>query len=211
MWDTFPLEGGEEIFGGPRKIIIHQGGVLACFVRGLGCRAKSRLEGSETLGVSKVTIGPIQLSGLPPVQQEWSLGSHLWRDPPGPPLGADGGSLHQVSPASLRGQLREKDVFPSQPRPHLPKPPLLCLLKDVEETPRPVCSLRGRRGSFPGSGALSPHPASSPPSAAPSLSSKRTYRVLLGKQNLKESEAGEVAVAVEKAIVHEKWNSLLIM
>ncbi|KAM6435541.1 chymotrypsin-C-like [Liasis olivaceus] len=47
--------------------------------------------------------------------------------------------------------------------------------------------------------------------AAHCISSKRTYRVLLGNQKLKEEEAGEVAVAVEKAIVHEKWNSLLII
>ncbi|KAM3824402.1 chymotrypsin-C [Vipera latastei] len=47
--------------------------------------------------------------------------------------------------------------------------------------------------------------------AAHCISSKRIYRVLLGKHNLKEAEAGEVAVAVEKAIVHEKWNSLLII
>ncbi|XP_026576693.1 chymotrypsin-C-like [Pseudonaja textilis] len=47
--------------------------------------------------------------------------------------------------------------------------------------------------------------------AAHCISSKRTYRVLLGKQNLRVAEAGEVAVAVEKAIVHEKWNSLFII
>uniref|UniRef100_A0A8D2KWV3 Peptidase S1 domain-containing protein n=1 Tax=Varanus komodoensis TaxID=61221 RepID=A0A8D2KWV3_VARKO len=42
-------------------------------------------------------------------------------------------------------------------------------------------------------------------------SSSRTYRVVLGKQNLKEEEVGSVAVAVEKMIVHEKWNSFLII
>ncbi|XP_060132124.1 chymotrypsin-C-like [Zootoca vivipara] len=47
--------------------------------------------------------------------------------------------------------------------------------------------------------------------AAHCISSGRTYRVLLGKHNLKEEEAGSVAVAVEKSIVHEKWNSFLII
>ncbi|XP_063001508.1 chymotrypsin-C-like [Elgaria multicarinata webbii] len=46
--------------------------------------------------------------------------------------------------------------------------------------------------------------------AAHCISSSRTYRVFLGKQNLKEEEAGSVAVDVEKMIVHEKWNALLI-
>uniref|UniRef100_A0A670J791 Peptidase S1 domain-containing protein n=1 Tax=Podarcis muralis TaxID=64176 RepID=A0A670J791_PODMU len=41
--------------------------------------------------------------------------------------------------------------------------------------------------------------------------SSRTYRVLLGKQNLEVEEAGSVAVAVEKLIVHEKWNSFLVI
>ncbi|XP_060115634.1 chymotrypsin-C-like [Heteronotia binoei] len=47
--------------------------------------------------------------------------------------------------------------------------------------------------------------------AAHCISSSRTYRVVLGKQNLEEEEAGSVAVAVEKLIVHEKWNSFLIV
>ncbi|XP_027760872.1 chymotrypsin-C-like isoform X1 [Empidonax traillii] len=39
-----------------------------------------------------------------------------------------------------------------------------------------------------------------------------TYRVLLGKQDLSEDdEPGSVAVGVEKTIVHEKWNSYLII
>ncbi|XP_070615755.1 chymotrypsin-C-like [Erythrolamprus reginae] len=42
--------------------------------------------------------------------------------------------------------------------------------------------------------------------AAHCISSTQTYRVLLGKQNLKVAEAGQMAVAVEKAIVHEKWD-----
>ncbi|XP_020636785.1 chymotrypsin-C [Pogona vitticeps] len=47
--------------------------------------------------------------------------------------------------------------------------------------------------------------------AAHCISSRLTYRVVLGKQNLDEEEAGSVAVAVEKTIVHEKWNSILII
>ncbi|NWJ11897.1 CTRC protein, partial [Crypturellus undulatus] len=46
--------------------------------------------------------------------------------------------------------------------------------------------------------------------AAHCISSFYTYRVALGKQNLKEEEAGAVNVAVEKIIVHENWNSKLI-
>lgn len=43
-------------------------------------------------------------------------------------------------------------------------------------------------------------------------SSSLTYRVVLGKQDLAEdNEPGSVAVGVEKTIVHEKWNSFLIM
>uniref|UniRef100_A0A8D0ERA6 Peptidase S1 domain-containing protein n=1 Tax=Strix occidentalis caurina TaxID=311401 RepID=A0A8D0ERA6_STROC len=38
-----------------------------------------------------------------------------------------------------------------------------------------------------------------------------TYRVVLGKQVLSEDEPGSVAVGVEKIIVHEKWNSFLII
>ncbi|XP_073172869.1 chymotrypsin-C-like isoform X1 [Lepidochelys kempii] len=45
--------------------------------------------------------------------------------------------------------------------------------------------------------------------AAHCISNSRTYRVLLGKQNLEVEEPGSVAAAVEKIIVHEKWNSFL--
>uniref|UniRef100_A0A674K9L9 pancreatic elastase II n=1 Tax=Terrapene triunguis TaxID=2587831 RepID=A0A674K9L9_9SAUR len=38
-------------------------------------------------------------------------------------------------------------------------------------------------------------------------SSSRTYRVLLGKYNLKATEQGSIAVSPEKIIVHEGWNS----
>ncbi|XP_034609551.1 chymotrypsin-C-like [Trachemys scripta elegans] len=47
--------------------------------------------------------------------------------------------------------------------------------------------------------------------AAHCISSSRTYRVLLGKQNLEVEEPGSVAAAVEKIIVHEKWNTFLIV
>ncbi|XP_068026021.1 LOW QUALITY PROTEIN: chymotrypsin-C [Melanerpes formicivorus] len=48
--------------------------------------------------------------------------------------------------------------------------------------------------------------------AAHCISSSLTYRVFLGKQNLEvENEAGSRAVGVEKTIVHEKWNSFLII
>ncbi|XP_025929829.1 chymotrypsin-C [Apteryx rowi] len=47
--------------------------------------------------------------------------------------------------------------------------------------------------------------------AAHCISSSRTYRVVLGKQNLAEQEPGAVAAAVEKIIVHENWNSYLII
>ncbi|XP_058674653.1 chymotrypsin-C-like [Ammospiza caudacuta] len=48
--------------------------------------------------------------------------------------------------------------------------------------------------------------------AAHCISSSKTYRVVLGKQDLSEAdEPGSVAVAVEKTIVHEKWNSILII
>ncbi|KAL8198569.1 UNVERIFIED_CONTAM: hypothetical protein K2H54_016557 [Gekko kuhli] len=48
--------------------------------------------------------------------------------------------------------------------------------------------------------------------AAHCISSSRTYRVEVGIQNLKEEgEPGSVAIAVEKTIVHEKWNSFLIV
>nr|XP_020827631.1 chymotrypsin-C isoform X1 [Phascolarctos cinereus] len=46
--------------------------------------------------------------------------------------------------------------------------------------------------------------------AAHCISNSRTYRVLLGKNNLEvEEEDGSVAVAVDTIFVHEKWNSLL--
>ncbi|KAM6296250.1 chymotrypsin-C [Aegotheles albertisi] len=48
--------------------------------------------------------------------------------------------------------------------------------------------------------------------AAHCISSSQTYRVVLGKQDLSvEDEPGSVAMGVEKIIVHEKWNSLLIV
>ncbi|XP_028921795.2 chymotrypsin-C [Ornithorhynchus anatinus] len=46
--------------------------------------------------------------------------------------------------------------------------------------------------------------------AAHCISNAKTYRVVLGKSNLKEEETGSQVVAVEKIFVHEKWNSLLI-
>ncbi|NXE29330.1 CTRC protein, partial [Ardeotis kori] len=48
--------------------------------------------------------------------------------------------------------------------------------------------------------------------AAHCISSSMTYRVVLGKQVLSEvDEPGSVAVGVDKIIVHEKWNSFLII
>ncbi|XP_032935629.1 LOW QUALITY PROTEIN: chymotrypsin-C-like [Catharus ustulatus] len=48
--------------------------------------------------------------------------------------------------------------------------------------------------------------------AAHCISSSLTYRVVLGKQDLAvDDEAGSVAVGVEKTIVHEKWNSILVL
>ncbi|NXD88299.1 CTRC protein, partial [Halcyon senegalensis] len=48
--------------------------------------------------------------------------------------------------------------------------------------------------------------------AAHCISSTLTYRVVLGKQNLAiEDEPGSLAVGVDKIIVHEKWNSFLII
>uniref|UniRef100_A0A7M4FLG0 Chymotrypsin-C-like n=1 Tax=Crocodylus porosus TaxID=8502 RepID=A0A7M4FLG0_CROPO len=47
--------------------------------------------------------------------------------------------------------------------------------------------------------------------AAHCISNSRKYQVVLGKQNLKEEEAGSVAAGVEKIIVHEKWNSIQII
>ncbi|XP_009078179.1 PREDICTED: chymotrypsin-C-like, partial [Acanthisitta chloris] len=42
--------------------------------------------------------------------------------------------------------------------------------------------------------------------------SSMTYRVVLGKQDLSvDDEPGSVAVDVDKMIVHEKWNSYLII
>ncbi|XP_051847357.1 chymotrypsin-C [Antechinus flavipes] len=46
--------------------------------------------------------------------------------------------------------------------------------------------------------------------AAHCISKGKTYRVLLGKNNLVEEEAGSVAMAVDTIFVHEKWNSLLV-
>lgn len=43
-------------------------------------------------------------------------------------------------------------------------------------------------------------------------SSSLTYRVVLGKQDLLTDDGtGIVAVGVEKTIVHEKWNSFLVL
>ncbi|XP_006037749.1 chymotrypsin-C-like [Alligator sinensis] len=47
--------------------------------------------------------------------------------------------------------------------------------------------------------------------AAHCISKSNTYRVVLGKQNLRQEEPGSVVAAVEKIIVHEKWNSLFII
>ncbi|KAK1116363.1 chymotrypsin-like elastase family member 2A [Acipenser oxyrinchus oxyrinchus] len=47
--------------------------------------------------------------------------------------------------------------------------------------------------------------------AAHCISKSRTYRVELGKYNLKEAEAGSIAVPAAQIIVHEKWNSLFIL
>ncbi|XP_030918793.1 chymotrypsin-C-like [Geospiza fortis] len=48
--------------------------------------------------------------------------------------------------------------------------------------------------------------------AAHCISSYMTYRVVLGKQDLSEDdEPGSVAVGVEKMIVHEDWDSYLII
>ncbi|XP_019330260.1 PREDICTED: chymotrypsin-C [Aptenodytes forsteri] len=48
--------------------------------------------------------------------------------------------------------------------------------------------------------------------AAHCISSSMTYRVVLGMQVLsEENEPGSVAMGVEKIIVHEKWNSFLII
>ncbi|XP_020371337.2 chymotrypsin-C-like [Rhincodon typus] len=44
------------------------------------------------------------------------------------------------------------------------------------------------------------------------ISKSRTYRVVLGKHNLKASEPGSVAVEIapENIFVHEKWNPILV-
>ncbi|XP_015503457.1 chymotrypsin-C [Parus major] len=48
--------------------------------------------------------------------------------------------------------------------------------------------------------------------AAHCISNSMTYRVVLGKQDLSvDDEPGSLAVGVEKIIVHEKWNSFLII
>ncbi|XP_006266046.1 chymotrypsin-C-like [Alligator mississippiensis] len=47
--------------------------------------------------------------------------------------------------------------------------------------------------------------------AAHCISKSNTYRVVLGKQNLKQEELGAVTVGVEKIIVHERWISLLVI
>ncbi|NXI31280.1 CTRC protein, partial [Sterrhoptilus dennistouni] len=48
--------------------------------------------------------------------------------------------------------------------------------------------------------------------AAHCISSSLTYRVVLGKQDLLTDDGtGIVAVGVEKTIVHEKWNSFLVL
>ncbi|XP_073459873.1 chymotrypsin-C-like, partial [Aquarana catesbeiana] len=48
--------------------------------------------------------------------------------------------------------------------------------------------------------------------AAHCISSSRTYRVYLGKHSLQTAdEEGSVAISTEKIIVHEKWNSFLIV
>ncbi|XP_036389010.1 elastase 2 like [Megalops cyprinoides] len=46
--------------------------------------------------------------------------------------------------------------------------------------------------------------------AAHCISSSRTYRVALGKHNLKETEEGSLAIPASKIIVHEKWSSFFI-
>ncbi|XP_061115119.1 chymotrypsin-like elastase family member 2A [Conger conger] len=46
--------------------------------------------------------------------------------------------------------------------------------------------------------------------AAHCISSSRTYRVVLGKHNLKETEVDSVAIPASKMIVHEKWNPFFI-
>ncbi|XP_056681229.1 chymotrypsin-C [Monodelphis domestica] len=46
--------------------------------------------------------------------------------------------------------------------------------------------------------------------AAHCISKDKTYRVLLGKNNLVEEEADAVAAAVDTIFVHEKWNSFLV-
>lgn len=51
-----------------------------------------------------------------------------------------------------------------------------------------------------------------PPLSSPAGSSSLKYRVLLGKQVLsEEDEPGSLAVGVEKLIVHEDWDPILIV
>uniref|UniRef100_A0A8C2SNZ7 Chymotrypsin C n=1 Tax=Coturnix japonica TaxID=93934 RepID=A0A8C2SNZ7_COTJA len=47
--------------------------------------------------------------------------------------------------------------------------------------------------------------------AAHCISSSLTYRVVLGEHNLEVEDDGAVVAEVEKIIVHEKWNSFLII
>lgn len=71
------------------------------------------------------------------------------------------------------------------------------------------CQAGGRRWSAPGVARL--FGVTDIPSL-PAGSSGSTYRVVLGKQVLSEvNEPGSLAVGVEKIIVHEKWNSFLIV
>ncbi|XP_066547101.1 chymotrypsin-like elastase family member 2A [Amia ocellicauda] len=46
--------------------------------------------------------------------------------------------------------------------------------------------------------------------AAHCISSRNTYRVVLGKHNLKQNEAGSLAISAGKIIVHEQWDSARI-
>ncbi|XP_053546310.1 chymotrypsin-C [Bombina bombina] len=47
--------------------------------------------------------------------------------------------------------------------------------------------------------------------AAHCISSSRTYRVVLGKNSLQTEEEGSVIISPETIIVHESWNSFLIV
>ncbi|MGH0189362.1 UNVERIFIED_CONTAM: hypothetical protein FKN15_034564, partial [Acipenser sinensis] len=46
--------------------------------------------------------------------------------------------------------------------------------------------------------------------AAHCINKDLTYRVEVGKQNLKEVEAGSKAIAADKLFVHEKWNPIFV-